>query len=284
MNFQLRLPKKVRSALSGLVIGSAGILPGISGASLTVLFGVHEDITALLADPIHRFRQFIQQHFLLVLGLIIGFIGTSIILTGIFFTHTAIFLTLFSGFIVGTLPSIYRRAAKSGIHRRELLSFFFFTAIMVALAIFNYMSKGSRTEGLHFAMPNTENRGVITFSPQWFFSGAILGCGSLLPGISASFFLMYLDWFSPLLSAVASLRFLPLAQTALGFTITILTLSRVTNWLYRRFNSITSFAVLGCTLGSFALIIPLLPPLTIPMIIFFIVGFSTSFFIGTRNK
>lgn len=239
------------SFLKGALIGAGAILPGLSGASLAVTLGVYEDLTTLVGHPFTGLRAFIGKNTLLLAGAAIGFVAMSRVLSTLLSGHMTEVLYLFSGFIAGTVPGLWRRGRTTGAGPREYAAFGISCAATLALA---FWSRSAETLSAVAASGAEGATGGL--SPVWAASGAIVGAGSLLPGVSASFFLVYLGWYDDLIAAVSRVSIPELAQVGAGAGLTLFTLSRIASWLYRRFCGITSFAVVGITLGSLALVLP----------------------------
>lgn len=240
----------------GLLIGAGAILPGISGASLAVVFGVYEEFTELLAHPLERGKSFLKNHLALCIGIAVGFIVFTLLLGKLFDRHTTALVFLFSGFIAGTLPGIYTQAKKKGIGPGEIIAFI----LTAGVFIFASVSGGahpSLSAGAHAAL----SAGVPTavHPASWILSGAAIGAGSLLPGVSASFILIYFGTYGPLLDAVANREIVAGLLLGAGVLLSLALLSRLVSALYKRYHGIVSFAVLGSTLGSLILVFPGLP-------------------------
>ena len=281
--------------IQGILIGAGAILPGISGASLAVVFGYYEEFTALIAHPRSRIKQFFHRHLSLVVGIAAGFIIFTLLLDKLFKTHTIPIVFLFSGFIAGTLPSIYRQAKKHGIGAGEIVSFCLTSGVMIA---FTFMQKSgggllaSATLQTHATGAASAVASSAATAPAmlavpgiWILSGAVIGAGSLLPGVSASFILMYFGLYGPLLDAAGNLSIPILLQLGAGAAGAIILLSRLVNLLYRHCHGIMSFAVLGFTLGSLILVFPGLPDgkNLIPYAALALAGLAVSLFFGREN-
>jgi putative membrane protein len=261
--------------IQGLLIGAGAILPGISGASLAVVFGVYEDFTGLLAHPVREFRPFLKKHAILAVGIAAGFILFTLLLDRLFAKHTVTLIFLFSGFIAGTLPGIYGRAKKEGIGVVEIFAFILTLGIFIALTVFPPVTGG------HGLAVTAGNSALITNPVAWLVSGAIIGAGSLMPGVSASFILIYIGMYGPLLDALGKRAIFPLILTGLGALASLVLLSRLVNFLFSRFHGIVSFAILGFTLGSLVMVFPGLqtgPVLFLDISLAF-AGFAASFFL-----
>lgn len=259
--------------VQGLMIGAGAILPGISGASLAVVFGVYEDFLELVAHPFRNVRPFARKHASLCVGIGIGFASFTLIIDRAFSDHMIPLVFLFSGFIAGTLPGIYKSAKKHGIGKGEVIAFFLTAGTLTALAIAHHS-----TGGLLAASTGPEREGNLV---TWFLSGSIIGTGSLLPGLSASLILIYLGMYGPLLDAIGRLD-LPVAiSLGAGALSALILFSRIIDALYRHFHGIMSFAVLGFTLGSLILAFPGMPTGTNALVCTALLpaGFAASYFL-----
>jgi putative membrane protein len=258
--------------IQGILIGAGGILPGISGASLAVVFGVYEDFTALIAHPRRHFKSFIARRSSLCIGIGAGFILFTLLLNLIFERYTVILVFLFIGFIAGTLPGIYTTAKSKGLGPWEGIAFFGILGLMLTLAFF--LPRGDGT----LFNPTQGASTIPGLSCKWLLAGAAIGAGSLLPGVSASFILIFFGLYGPLLEAVRGLHLLILAQLGLGALGALLALSRLVNWLYEHFHGPVSFGVLAFTLGSLFLVFPGFPEgsLILPSALACLGGFGLS--------
>lgn len=88
--------------LEGAVVGFGAILPGVSGGTLCVAFGMYRPVIETLSN----LRSGIRKHgFMLgvfLLGVAIGFIGLSGIAAILLEKNTVIVTCAFVGFIIGT--------------------------------------------------------------------------------------------------------------------------------------------------------------------------------------
>jgi len=271
--------RKLIDLIQGIIIGAGAILPGISGASLAVVFGVYEEFMELVAHPVKNIKSFILRRGLLCIGIAIGFMTFTLILDRLFGSYTIPLVFLFSGFIAGTLPDIFSIARKHGMGKKEIAAFILTAGMLITLAVARGISAVQNTNAAPGATVGGEV-GVSLFI--WAFAGAIIALGSLLPGLSASFILIFLGLYGPLLDAARHID-LPVALSlGAGACASLIIFSRIIEALYRRFHGIMSFTVLGFTLGSLALVFPGIPDGTnIPLCVFLaLAGFASSFFLA----
>lgn len=248
----------------GLIIGCGAILPGISGASLAVAFGVFEDFTKVVAHPFSELKPFLQKRAALCVGIAFGFIIFAFLVAGFFKTHTTALLFLFSGFIAGMLIGIFRKTEKKDIGVKEILALCISAGILVALS--------------HLGTPEQN----ATLHPwEWAASGAIIATGSLMPGVSASFILIYLGMYGPLLEALKTIAWKSALLLGAGSLAALILFSRFLRLLYGRYHGVMTFTAIGCTVGSLILIFPAKEALNNPVLcmILFGSGFASSYFL-----
>lgn len=256
--------------LQGLLIGAGGILPGISGASMAVVFGVYEDLTAVIAYPIRNFKSFVSRYWLLCLSIGAGFVVCTVLLDRLFSDYTDYLIFLFTGFIAGTLPGIYTKARKKGLGFSQILAC---TIAFAALIVPVFLHRV-----FHF-LPETAPVIASHNFFLWFLSGAIIGIGSLLPGVSASFLLIWLGSYGPLLDAVYGINISILLPLGGGVLLALVLFSRFAQWLYRHHHGTISFGILGLTIASIIVVFPgFKSGLSIPLCLMLAsAGFASSF-------
>jgi putative membrane protein len=273
----------------GLIIGAGAILPGISGASLAVVFGLYEEFMELVAHPFGRAIPFLRRHGSLAIGIGAGFIVFTLLLDRLFSGHTIALVWLFSGFIAGTLPGIYRQARRHGVGPAEFTAFAITAGTLAALALLRHSGiilAGNAAGETASALLAPAGNAARRLTPiTGFLSGAIIGTGSLMPGMSASFILIALGWYGPLLDTLHERNLYAGLFLAAGALTALAVFSRLISALYHRFHGVVSFAVLGFTLGSLILIFPGFPPgvNAIECAFLGIAGFAASLWLEKRQ-
>mgnify|MGYP001049211992 CR=1 FL=1 len=227
----------------GFLVGVAGLLPGLCGSTLLVLFGLYRPLTSALAHPVREFRRHLLPFapFFLAAGL--GLLLGSRILATVFARHETATLYLFMGFMLGALPDLFRHAHRAGGGIGGWLAF----AGMFLLCLVLASLQGS----LAPRGPALEGRWEI-----WMLAGAGIGLGSIIPGASVAFVLIYFGIYQPLLDGVARLDGNILVPVLLGAGIAILAFAHAADWVFRKAEGHATRGVLGLVAGSIPLIYP----------------------------
>ena len=230
---------------SGFCMGTADVVPGVSGGTMAVAMGIYrqllaaitsadtEAIRALLRFRIPELLARVHWRFLLMLVTGVGLgIGTMVKVVGlpelINTNPTPVYATFF-GLVLSSAFILARRIPVwSGGRVGALLG----------------------GAGLGFAVVNLVP--VDTPEASWFvfFSGTIAISAMLLPGISGSFILLILGKYAYVLNALGNLDLGVIAPFALGCLVGVIAFSRVVGWALSRWHDTVIAALTGLLIGS----------------------------------
>lgn len=234
----MQFKKWGRDSVVGLLIGIGAIAPGISGGALAVLCGYYPRITEALADLFRTPKKALRFLVPLGIGGIVGIWIGSQLLGFLFDRFADLIYWCFAGLIVGTLPSLWKDANRDGCR--------WWYGLMALLGLFLTLIP-------NWLPPLPEMKNGIT---PLLLSGAILGAGTIIPGVSSTCLLVYLGLYTDYLNALNTWDFSRLWLIVLGCGITILLLAGVVDYCYKKAYGAISYAVLGFLCGSAVLILP----------------------------
>jgi putative membrane protein len=229
--------------MKGLAIGMAAIAPGVSGGTLAVVLGIYEKAANAIANPFRDFRKKVKEFSPLAAGGVVGVLGFSNIISYLFRTYELEVKYLFIGLMLGTFPSLRKQADKDGFRILYLIPF----AITLAAAILFSMETdlipgSSGDEASHFLL-------IVLY-------GAIIGFGTIIPGISASFILMYLNVYDIVIDGISRLNPYVLIPAGIGFVLSVLGFANLISLLLRKTYGYTYYAIFGLTAGSILAVFP----------------------------
>lgn len=263
----------ISSFIKGLLIGMGAIAPGVSGGALAVIFGIYEKLTEAIGDIFKNFREKVSFFLPIALGGTVGILAFSRVMEYLFENYNTEVRYLFIGLMVGTFPSVIRQANKQGFKKAYLFPFI----LAFGLTLLFTVLENNAVQMIPESKPQ-----VL----QLMIYGAIIGFGTIVPGISASFILMYIGAYQVLLGGIANIDFMVLIPTGVGFIISIVIFARFINLLFKRVYGYTYYAVLGFVIGS---IMPIFPGIALDKkylicIVLFVVGFNLSYYISKFEK
>ena len=228
--------------VQGFIIGAGGILPGISGGVLSVIFGIYRPVMEVLAHPLDGLRRHLSLLLPVGAGAILGFLCGGGLILVLFDRSEKLATCLFIGLILGTLPSLWAEAGAQGRGRGAYLSC---AASFLALsAVLLYAQYGAFY---------TMRPGFLGF----LFCGLLWGLSLIVPGMTSSSILMAVGLFTPMAEGFARLDMAVILPWLLGMALIVLTLARVVNWCFRAHYPLFYHAVFGIVLASTVVIIPL---------------------------
>ena len=241
-----------KSALLGFFIGLAVIVPGISGSTVAIIFKLYDQFLYALGNLFRKFKQCFA--FLLpigigiVVGVLLGFISVKKLLDILPFAVVC----LFAGLMSGAFPAVKDELKGAEWTLKRVLLFLLGFCIPVALGCFSAVlsvSKGSSAD--------------VFAGIQWWHValglviGYVVGVTQIVPGLSASAFLMAVGWFSSLMDSVSMTYwksntsvFLVYAGLGLGFLLGLFTFSKLLTYLFGKARYTSYSMIVGLSLGS----------------------------------
>jgi len=241
--------KWVKIYFSGIFMGAADIVPGVSGGTIAFILGVYErlisalsgvnkeSIQLLFKGDIKGLWKHFDASFLLVLG--VGILTSLIALSGAISFALEFYPRYLASFFLGLI------LASAALLSKDLPKLQIKHLIMILLGC---------CFGLLVSLLSPTNINVTPL--MIILSGMIAICAMLLPGISGSFILLMLGMYGPVLLAIKNLELSILALFASGALLGLLTFSKLLKYLMTYFREITISFLIGVMLGSLLKIWP----------------------------
>ncbi len=234
------MEKPLKKILAGFLIGLAVIVPGISGATIAIMFKIYNNILDAISSINKNFKK--STIYLLpicvggILGILMGFIFIKELLKVIPFAITA----LFGGLILGSIFSLIPENKKDG---KIFLVVGIVCPIILCLVSF-----------FHNEMSLKLNYYLIFY---YVIVGSIVASTQYIPGCSASVFLMSIGLFTPLitnfnLNIINNKTYLLIyGLLFLGFVIGALFYAKLINKFIGWLGDKANYLFLGLSIGSF---------------------------------
>jgi putative membrane protein len=233
-----------RLFFTGIAMGAADTVPGVSGGTMAFILGVYENlidaiksfnptsIRLALSFKMREFFEYVPFRFLIALGLGIGtaILALAGIISGIMDDPggESLLFAFFFGLVIASIISVGAKVKWSALPLMWLA-----IGSVTAFVIVNIVP----AEGSHDPL-------------TLFISGAIAICAMILPGISGSFILLILGQYDYVLTQVSERNVGPLLFVAVGCVVGIVIFSRVLSYLLKRFYHTTVAALVGFMVGS----------------------------------
>lgn len=236
--------------LKGIAMGTANIIPGVSGGTIALIVGIFErlinaiksfNLIALKLILKGDFKGFARHTDLFFLVSVFAGVGFAIItLARIFdflFTEYPVYIwSFFFGLILASVYFVGKTVSKWDA--AAVIAFIAGTAIAIVLTFLN---------------PATENDGFIYLM----LSGVAAICSMILPGLSGSFVLMLMGNYQLVaIDSINNLRFEILFPFFIGAVFGLLGFSYLLSWIFKKFRDETIALLTGFILGSLGIIWP----------------------------
>lgn len=262
--------KTLRDILSGMLMGIAAAIPGVSGGTIAIMLGVYDRHL----DHMNNLRKKFFPNLLALLplagGILLGVVPAIIVFNLAFKYFVFGVASLFAGFIIGGIPSI------TDVIKKDKFKPVFAVILVISLLIsaglgvmsallgdkinmfaqFNMTQDGSWIEGGHVAWWL-----YLLMIPM----GVIASIALIVPGISGSMILLVAGVYNPLLRTVdiwkeilkgngnAEMAFSVLGlylSLLIGIIVGFFTVVKLMKFLFEKYKIHAYYGILGFVLGS----------------------------------
>lgn len=238
--------------LSGMLMGSADLVPGVSGGTVALIVGVYERLvhnlgtgaaavgSLLRLDPAGVRESLREVEWWFLAPLLVGVLTAVAVLAGtlrhLLETQPVGMSALFLGLVVGSV-----KVGLDQLERRGPA----LIALGTLVAVLVFLGLGLRA-------------GRITDPslPVLFVGGAVAVSAMILPGISGSFILLVGGLYHPVLVAVHERRLLAVAAVGAGAVVGLAVFSRLLDRLLARHHAPVLAALVGLMAGSLRVLWP----------------------------
>ena len=244
------------AVLAGVLFGLANVIPGVSGGTIAVVFGVYERLIGILADIRHMWRKELRFLITFGLGAGVGILAFGKLMNWALTRYPSLANCFFIGVILGSLPMIARKALFQGktltLRASNLLPSLLTLGLMIAMAVAN------PGDGTSAEMSGS----YVSRCVRLLVWGAVSMSCMIIPGISGSFVMVLLGAYGVVIGAVAQLTSAPLGALpvlipfGVGCLIGLFGCAKLIRWLLARHEMLTYSAILGFVIGSVFSIFP----------------------------
>lgn len=262
----------IKNYLKGIVVGFGGILPGLSGSVLLIVFGLYKEVINAFGTLNSNFKKNIKFLLPICLGMISGVLLFSKFIDFLLNEYELQTRFMFLGLVLGTLPLFYKEVKKDGFSNKYYLYILIFFVV-----------------GRIFIMSSSINSQIDNLNV---FSSIILGVivagSSIIPGIDTTVILSSCGLYEAYVGALSGIDLIILLPMLVGLIIGLILISKLMNLLVKWHYTLT-FSII---FGLFISIIPSVLPNNFLLglnfksffaIILMIIGFFVSYLLGKLN-
>ncbi len=125
------------AVLKGTLVGLAIVIPGVSGGSMLLAIGVYEDAVSITSKDKARRRAAIKKLIPYAVGIVLGVVALSFVVTWLLANFEFLTILLFSGLILGSLPMLFKNIRGHKVKPGYILVALVMIALMVLLPYLN---------------------------------------------------------------------------------------------------------------------------------------------------
>lgn len=245
--------------IKGMFVGIANVIPGVSGGTMAVSFGIYDKIISSVTNLFKDFKKSIKTLFPIAIGVAIGVVAFTLIIPYLLETQPFCTSAAFTGLIVGGIPMIIK-SLKDGWHKDTKKSIpvnIFIFILLFAISLIMPFLNGDAESGILLTAD-------ISTMVKVFFLGIIAAATMVIPGVSGSLVLMILGYYFGIITAVKNFltglkdfdfgvmldNGLVLAPFAIGCILGIFFISKLIEWLFNHYSSATFCGILGLIVTS----------------------------------
>lgn len=213
--------ERLKFVLAGIFVGFAELLPGISGSTVAIFFGIYEKLIKILSQlKLSNFHfNLTKLNNIFSLDLVLPFI-TSMIISVLVFSNLILFLhsefTVIFNIILGVIMLIGGcLLAYKQISRWSLDIFVYFLLGFLISIIISFFP----SDLINLSFFNLIIIGFVAFS---FF---------LIPGVSGSAILLIFGFYTSVIEAITNLNFLILIPFTMGALLSLFTMPKFISYL-----------------------------------------------------
>ncbi len=243
----------IKNILKGIVMGTANIIPGVSGGTMAVSMGIYDKLIHSVTHLLKDFKESLKFLIPIAVGMGIALVGLSFIIEPAFEHFPLQTNCLFIGLIVGGLPAVCKKVKGKGIKVSYVLPFLIFFAIVVGMAAIG--EKEGAAADLSFSLWSVIKLFVV---------GVIASATMVIPGVSGSMMLLLIGYYNPIVAsiknfvtALVSLDMAGIMQgcgvlvpMGIGIVVGVFAIAKLIEIIFEKFPIQAYWAIIGLIVAS----------------------------------
>ena len=242
----------IKKIIAGIAVGIANVIPGVSGGTIAVVFGVYSDLIGAASLDIKTIKANFKIYLCLFGGMGLGVLLFARLFRLVYERFPIQTNFFFVGLIVGSIFIIFdlvREKEKESSFTKVSKIVWFFIGLSIMLAL--YFFKGAAASST--AAIETLSLGNFILLFLIGFAGA---AAMVIPGISGSFILLILGAYYTVIKAITDFNIPVLIPIGLGVLTGFILSARLIGFLMEKFPKITYAFILGLVAGSIRHMLP----------------------------
>ena len=246
------MKEKIKNLLVGLALGTANIIPGVSGGTIAMTMGIYERLIGIASNIFKDLKKNIMFLLPIGIGMVLAILLLSKVINYSLENYEFQTVFFFVGLILGGLPFLFKKVTKKSIGVKNVMISVICFALVFSLT---FLNEGN----------NAVNLDAVTFPLliKLFIVGIIAAATMVIPGISGSFVLMLIGYYKPIVETISNLtnfdllihNGVVLGTFGVGVIVGIVLISKAIEFLLKKCPTETYFGIYGIIISSIVVII-----------------------------
>lgn len=245
--------------LKGMVIGISNIIPGVSGGTMAVSLGIYDRMIFSISQLFKDWKASLKTLMPILIGAGFGIVAFTYTIEFLLSNYTLPTALAFVGMILGGVPVLWV-SFKAGLKmKNEKLNAKHFIVFILMFALVAVLPMFQGAESSFEAIAITPSSMIKLFGV-----GIIASATMIVPGMSGSLVLIVLGYYYSIVNTITSFidalragnmeallpNFVVLFVFGIAVLIGIFLISKVIEFLFKNYSSLTYSGILGLVLAS----------------------------------
>ena len=240
------MKEKLTLVIKGFLIGVANIIPGVSGGTLAITLGIYEKLIGAISHFFKNLKENIKFIIPIGIGAVLSILLLSRVISFCLDKYTLATILFFIGLILGGIPLLNKKIKGHYKNVSNIIIFLLSFGFVIVLSVL----KGENV--VSFANMNIINYIML------FLVGVVAAATMIIPGVSGSFVLMLLGYYKPIVDTIGALtkfnniwqNIMILVPFGIGVLVGIVAISKLLEFLFKKYEVKTYFGVMGFIMAS----------------------------------
>lgn len=241
-----------KSFILGIFLGLGVIIPGISGSTIAIIFGLYAQLLFAFGNILKKFKKCVRFLLPIFLGMIVGVAVGFLLIKKLLDILPFAMIGLFAGLMCGAFPAVKEKVQNIQLSKKHYLLIGIGILIPLIISAISIIFGNNDTTAINLSQKPTVGM-ILLGLPV----GYIIAITQVVPGLSATAFLMVIGWFKFLFNTISltywqaqPIIFLLYGTMIIGFIIGIITFSKLLTHLFSKMYHTIYLIIIGLSLGS----------------------------------
>lgn len=246
----------IKLIICGMVFGIANVIPGVSGGTMLVVFGIYDQLTEAISGIKAIFKNIVFLIFVGV-GTGIGILGFASVISFLFERFGVQTNMYFIGLILGSIPMIYRMGTSETAGKVKPLCAVPFLIAIAAVIVLTVMNDMMEQSGVIQTAEQINGFDALT-TIKFLVCAFLAAVAMIIPGLSGSFVMLLLGIYQTVISSIHldSLNFYVIVPVAVGAVLGVILGAKLISTLIKKYKLMMYSAIMGLVVGSVYAILP----------------------------